>query len=155
MRIHGRWLCSLALAGVLAAPLFGCAKAPLIGKGTLRVTLTATAAANNCGKTTGFPLTFRVLQVNDASAIAGLSLKQVWDKEEKVLGGAFLKKTEGFVDPGRSVQLPVEREDGATAFIVIGNFCQSQGSTWYHVQPLSKGVSVKMIAEATGFRPSK
>lgn len=143
------------LAVLLAAPLAGCAKAPLIGKGTLRVSLAATASANNCGRTTGFPLTFRVLQVNDASAIAGLSLKQVWDKEEKVLAGAFLKKTEGFVDPGRSVELPIEREDGATAFIVVGNFCQTQGSSWYHVQRIDQGVKVKMVAEALGFRPAK
>ena len=155
MRPQGRWLPLLALAILLAAPLSGCAKAPLIGKGTLRVTLTAAATANNCGKANGFPLTFRVIQVSDASAIAGLSLKQVWDKEEKVLGAAFLKKTEGVVDPGRSVQLPIEREDGTTAFIVVGNFCQTDGSSWYHVQPVGKGTKVKMVAEATGFRAAK
>jgi type VI secretion system VasD/TssJ family lipoprotein len=123
-----------------------------VGKGTLRVTLAATATANNCGKAQGFPLTYRLLQVSDPSAMAGLTLKQVWDKEEKVLGSALLKKTEGFVDPGRESVLPVAREDGATAMIVVGNFCQTRGNSWFVVQPLSRGGSVKLTAEATGFR---
>lgn len=128
---------------VLAA---GCAKVPLMGKGALRVVVTATPECNNCGKSTGFPLTYRVLQVNDASALAGLSLTQVWDKEEKVLGAALLKKTESFVDPRQTKELTVEPEAGATAMIVVGNFCRTQGSCWYHVQMLSAGGTVKLDA---------
>lgn len=151
MRLHpnvlkGYRLSVLGLAFVLLPLIGGCAKAPLMGKGTLRVVVTATSDCNNCGKSTGFPLTYRVLQVSDASALAGLSLTQVWDKEEKILGAALLKKTESYVDPGQKKELPVEREKGATAMIVVGNFCRTKGSCWNHVQPLSAGGTVKLSA---------
>lgn len=126
----------------------GCAKAPFVGKGTLHVTLTATAKCNSCGKPTGFPLTYRVLQVTDASVLNGMTLTQLWDKEEKLLGPALLDKTEAFIDPGQSRELPVARKPGAAAMIVVGNFCRSRGSCWYFAQPLAAGASVKLTAGA-------
>ena len=62
----------------------GCAKAPRIGKGSLHIVLTAEGTCNSCGQATGYPLTYRVLQVKDASALTGTTLTQVWDKEEKI-----------------------------------------------------------------------
>ena len=160
MRLHpkvlkGYRLSVLGLALAWLPLLGGCAKAPLMGKGTLRVVVMASRDCNNCGKTTGFPLTYRVLQVSDASAIAGLSLTQLWDKEEKILGPALLKKTESYVDPGQTKELPVEREKGATAMIVVGNFCRTKGSCWNHVQPLSAGGTVKLSAGSNCFTLTK
>lgn len=135
----------VAACGLVA--LSGCAAVGL-GGGPLKVVMTATKDCNNCGRPTGYPLTFRVLQVTDASVISGMTLTQLWDKEEKLLGSALLDRREGFVDPGRSVTLPLERKPGATAVIVIGNFCQSRDICWYYAQSLSKGGRIKLVAGA-------
>ncbi|HEV2105469.1 MAG TPA: type VI secretion system lipoprotein TssJ [Candidatus Eisenbacteria bacterium] len=142
----GRALRVAALAALLALAS-GCA-GKLLGKGTLHVTLTATPDCNSCGRPTGYPLTFRVLQVTDASAITGMSLTQLWDKEDKLLGAAFLDKKESFIDPGETKELPVERKPGAVAMIVVGNFCRSRGSCWFYAQSLARGGSVKLVAGA-------
>jgi type VI secretion system VasD/TssJ family lipoprotein len=137
------------LAAGLASSAFllgGCAKLPIVGKKALKVELRATPDCNSCGRPTGYPLTFRVLQVTDPSLLSGMTLTQLWDKEEKLLGPAMLKKTEGIVDPGRSIDLPVEKQDGATAMVIVGHYCQVTGSCWYYVHYLSKGGSVKLKA---------
>ena len=126
----------------------GCAKAPFAGKGTLHVVLTAGPKCNSCGKATGFPLTYRVLQVTDASVVTGMTLTQLWDKEEKLLGPALLDKREAFIDPGQTRELPIERKPGATAMIVVGNFCRSRANCWYYAQSLAAGGSVKLTAGA-------
>ena len=144
------------LAPALAlAQVSGCAKAPLVGKGTLRVVLTATADCNSCGKPSGYPLTYRVLQVTDASPLTGTSLTQVWDKEDKLLGPALLKKTESFIDPGQSKELPLQREKGVTTLVVVGNFCKTRGACWYFVQPLAQGGTVRLTAGSSCFTAAK
>lgn len=119
-----------------------------LGGGGPRVTLTTTPDLNSCGSTTGYPLTFRVLQVSDAGAITGMTLSQLWDKEQQLLGPALIERRESFVDPGRTVTLALEKKPGATALVVVGNFCQSRDQCWYHVHPLSEGSRVRLQAGA-------
>jgi type VI secretion system VasD/TssJ family lipoprotein len=136
-----------ALALLVLAPLLaGCAKVPLVGKGGLKVQMTATADCNSCGKGTGYPLTYRVLQVTDASLLTGMSLTQLWDKEEKLLGPALLERSESFIDPGQTKTLSFERAEGAAAVVVVANFCRSAGPCWYYAQPFSRGGTVKVVA---------
>ncbi len=146
-------------AGVFALAvlsLASCAKAPLIGhKSTLHIVLTAEGTCNSCGQVTGYPLTYRVVQVKDASALTGTTLTQVWDKEEKLLGSAFISKTEAYIDPGQSRELPLKLEKDATAVVVIGNFCKAKGSCWYFVQPLASGGTVKLTAGTGCFTATK
>ena len=137
---------ALAIAMLLSA---GCAKLPFMGKSSLHVTLTAAKDCNSCGKPNGYPLTYRVLQVTDASAITGATLTQFWDREDKLLGAALLKKSESHIDPGGKAELAVDKAPGVTAMIVEGNFCKTSGSCWYYVQPLAKGGSVKLVAGST------
>jgi type VI secretion system VasD/TssJ family lipoprotein len=139
---------ALALAAtclLVLAP--SCAKVGL-GGGAPKVTVSAARDCNSCGRDSGYPLTFRVLQVTDVSAITGMTLTQLWDKEEKLLGPALLGRREAFVDPGRSVTIALEKKPGATAIIVLGNFCQSRDQCWYFAQPLSQGSRVKLVAGA-------
>ena len=126
-----------------------------MGKGTLHVTLVAAADCNSCGKASGYPLTYRVLQVTDASPINGASLTQLWDKEEKMLGPALLKKAEAVINPGQTRELPLQREKGATAMIIVGSFCKTKGTCWYYVQPLANGGSVKLSAGSNCFSAAK
>ncbi len=133
---------------MLAAFTAGCAAAPFAGPGTLHVTLTATAKCNSCGKPTGFPLTYRVLQVTDASVVNGMTLTQLWDKEATLLGAKLLDSREAFIDPGQSSELPITRKPGATAVIVVGNFCRSRGNCWYYAQSLETSAIVKLTAGA-------
>jgi type VI secretion system VasD/TssJ family lipoprotein len=143
-------------ASVFALALIaGCAKLPFVGKPMLHVFLTAAADCNSCDKPSGYPLTYRVLQVTDASALTGASLTQVWDKEEKLLGGALLKKTDAYIDPGQARELPLEPAPGAKSLVVVGNFCKSKGSCWYYVQSLSKSGTVKLIAGSSCFTEGK
>ncbi len=147
--VRSRVAGALLLAAVLLA---GCAKVPLVGKTQgLRVTMTAEGTCNSCGQSTGYPLTYRVVQVKDASALTGTTLTQVWDKEEKILGSAFVSKTEAVIDPGQTRALPIARAKDATAMVVIGNFCKTKGSCWYYVQPFASGGSVKLTAGSTCF----
>ena len=139
----------LAIAAALLAVLpfaTGCAKVPIVGKSTLHVTLTAAADCNSCGKPAGYPLTYRVLQVTDAAVVNGMTLTQLWDKEEKLLGPALLDRKEAFIDPGQTRELPIEKKPGATAVIVVGNFCRAKGNCWYYAKSLSKGGTVKLVA---------
>lgn len=143
-----RRLAAGAVLFALAALAAGCAKAPFVGKGTLHVTLTAAADCNSCGRPGGYPLTYRVLQVTDASVVNGMTLTQLWDKEEKLLGPALLEKKDAFIDPGQKRELAIEKKPGAGALIVVGNFCRSRGSCWYFAQSLARGASVKLVAGA-------
>jgi type VI secretion system VasD/TssJ family lipoprotein len=131
----------------LALLLPSCAKVGL-GGGAPKVSVRASTDCNSCGRASGYPLTFRVLQVTDASVLSGMTLTQLWDKEEKLLGPALLDKREAFVDPGRSVSIALEKKPGATAVIVVGNYCQSREQCWYYAQPLSQGRTVKLLAGA-------
>lgn len=135
----------VALGALLLAG--SCAKVGL-GGGAPKVTVTAARDCNSCGRDSGYPLTFRVLQVTDPSAITGMTLTQLWDKEQALLGPALLDRREAFVDPGRTVTVALEKKPGATAVIVVGNFCQSRDQCWYFVQPLSQGSKVKLVAGA-------
>jgi type VI secretion system VasD/TssJ family lipoprotein len=138
---------------VLLAGLFllsGCAVKGL-GKRSLSVSLTAAADCNSCGRPTGNPLQYRVLQVKDASVMTGMALTQLWDKESEKLGAALLDRREAFIDPGKTQRLQVVRKPEATAMIVVGNFCRSRGTCWYYAQPLSQGGSVKLVAGADCF----
>jgi len=158
MRLSDSAVVRASGAGVLvfvALLLAGCAKAPLINKGNLHVVLAAEGTCNSCGQTTGYPLTYRVLQVKDASALTGTTLTQVWDKEEKILGAAFINKTEASIDPGQARELPLERAKDAVAVVVIGNFCKAKGSCWYYVQPLTSGGTVKLTAGPGCFTATK
>jgi type VI secretion system VasD/TssJ family lipoprotein len=114
----------------------------------LRLTVAATPDLNRCGKATGYPLTFRVLQVTDPSVLTGMSLTQIWNKESSLLGPSLLDRREFVVDPGQTASVPVERKPGAVAVIVVGNFCRPRGSCWYYARPLAQGKGVRLTAGA-------
>jgi len=149
--IHPQAAKYVGVAALAAACLLtlapSCAKVGL-GGGAPRVTVTAARDVNSCGSDTGYPLTFRVLQVSDAGAITGMTLSQLWDKEQALLGPALIDRREAFVDPGRTMTLSLEKKPGVTAVIVIGNFCQSRDQCWYFAQPLSQGSRIKLLAGA-------
>lgn len=131
-----------AAAALVLLALSGC------GAPMLKLTLVASPDLNKCGKATGYPLTYRVLQVTDPSVLSGMSLTQLWNKESNLLGPALLDRREFVVDPDQTRTVPIERKPGAVAVVVVGNFCRPRGSCWYHAQPLSKGGSVKLTAGA-------
>lgn len=133
---HGTALVLLVVSALLAT---GCAS-------TLKVTLTAAPDLNSCGKPAGYPLTYRILQVTDASVVTGMSLTQLWGKEAALLGPALLDTKESFIDPGAKKRLPIEKKPGAAGIIVVGNYCKPRGDCWYVARPLSKGTSLKLVA---------
>lgn len=139
-----------AATGLLAA---GCAKVPLVGgKPSISVRLIATANCNNCGKSNGYPLTFRVLQVTDPTLLTGTTLAQVWDHEDKLLGEGLVARNEDVIDPGTRKELKFERNAKAKAVVVEGNFCKTQGSCWYYVKPLKGGgATIQLGVEASCF----
>lgn len=110
------------------------------------MTLRAAPDCNSCGKKAGYPLTYRVLQVTDPAVVTGMSLTQLWGKEATLLGPALLDTKESFIDPGAKKLLPVEKKPGATAVVVVGNYCRPRGTCWYIAQPLSKGKSIRLLA---------
>ena len=144
----------LLLAVALLVP--SCAKLPLVGSGpgiTLRVT--AGPQCNSCGKSRGYTLHFRILQVKDAAALAATKPEDVWDHEEALFGGALLKDAQGkaivedMIDPGASKSISVPRIPKAAQLVFLGNFCKTQGSCWYLIKPLKGkgGASVDLFVD--------
>lgn len=138
-----------AIGAALLAALTGCAKVPLVGGKAISVDLQASDKCNNCGKATAQPLEFAVLQVTDPSAITGTTLGQIWGKEKSLFGDALLTRDAGFIDPGAKQAFSYEKNPKSKAAIVIGNFCKPDGACWYHLQPLSKGSRIKLMAGAS------
>jgi type VI secretion system VasD/TssJ family lipoprotein len=126
-----------------AALAFSCAKLPLVGSApAVSLHLTAGPQCNSCGKSRGYTLHFRILQVKDATALAATKPEDVWDHEEALLGGALLKDEQGkavfedMIDPGATKTVSVPRIPKAAQLVFLGNFCKTQGSCWYLVKPL-------------------
>lgn len=144
---------------IVAAATTGCAAGGLLkSKPKLKLELRSTANLNNCGRTAAAPLRVRLLQVTDAAALAGAALTQVWGREETFLGGAFVARSEDAIDPASKKEVPaIELDPKARAVVVVGNFCKTQGSCWYHVQPRkgNGGISLDLTADASCLRPTK
>jgi type VI secretion system VasD/TssJ family lipoprotein len=142
---RGRLLAGLA-AAILLATVAGCSKVPLVGGDkTVSLRVSALPKANSCGKATGYPLTFRVIQATDASAITGTTLAQLWDREEKLLGPAFVAKNDGVIDPGATQDFKFDRDPKAKVVVFVGNFCRTQGGCWLLVKPA--GSSLKLTID--------
>lgn len=154
--IASRLWSAAALPIGVAALALSCAKLPLVG-GTPAITLKLTAGpqCNSCGKSRGYTLHFRILQVKDATALAATKPEDVWDHEEALLGGALLKDAQGkgvfedMIDPGATKSVSVPRIPKAAALVFLGNFCKTQGSCWYLVKPLkgSGGASLDLFLD--------
>jgi type VI secretion system VasD/TssJ family lipoprotein len=138
-------------AGVLG--VWGCAKVPIVGGASkAKIELRAMPNCNSCGKDQGYPLTFRVVQLTDASPLAGVTLVQLWDHEDKLLGGVFVSKsTNDVIEPGSKKELSVELDDKTRAVVLVGNFCKTSGSCWYHVgtRKGGGGVTMRLLADAS------
>lgn len=156
--MHFRFLTvagTIPLAAALAM-LLSCAKMPLVG-GTpmLSIKISSTPDANSCGRGTGNSLYFRILQVSDANTVTGLALAQLWDKEDKVLGPALLAKNEEVIDAGSSRELKLERNAAAKAVVVVGNFCNTEGTCWRIIHPASAGSKLTLMVDASCLRQTK
>lgn len=140
----------------LAALAVGCAKVPVVGgKPQVTLRLAAVPKANSCGQDVGNSMTFRLVQVTDASGMTGASLAQFWDREDKVLGAAFLSRHDGVIDPGKAAEFKFERDEKAKAVVFVGSFCKPQGNCWYYTRPLSKGSTLKLTIDEFCLRESK
>jgi type VI secretion system VasD/TssJ family lipoprotein len=135
----------LALAVlVVALAVSSCSLLPFMrGKPVIRVSFTATADLNSCGKSGSAPLTLRVFQVTDASALTGegTTLSQVWQKADAGLGAAFIgpDQKRRLVVGQPAEEITLDRDPKARAVVVVGNFCKTQGSCWFIVRPLKGG----------------
>lgn len=141
---------------VLLCLLSGCSSLPFIGgKPKANVKMTAAANCNDCGKGVGAPLRYRILQLRDGSVLTGVSAADLWDKEEKLLGAAFIARSQDMViEPGAKKSLTVELDPEARAVAVVGDFCKTQGSCWYYVRNRKGGgVGISLVAEAACVRP--
>jgi type VI secretion system protein VasD len=135
--------------------LSGCSSLPFIGgKPKANVRMTASATSNDCGKGTGAPLRFRILQLRDGSVLTGVSVADLWDKEDKLLGAAFIARSQDMViEPGTRKSLSVELDPEARAVAVVGDFCKTQGSCWYDVRSRKGGgLGFDLVAEASCLR---
>jgi type VI secretion system VasD/TssJ family lipoprotein len=148
----GAW-CVVVL---VVAALVSCAKVPIVGgKPQISLKLTSTTVANSCGKGTGNSLYFRVLQVTDATAVGSLTLAQLWDKEDKVLGPALVARSEDVIDAASSREIKIERDPKAKAIVVVGNFCKTEGTCWRVIRPVSAGTSFKLQVDASCLSEAK
>jgi type VI secretion system VasD/TssJ family lipoprotein len=146
----------LAPACAVLLVLASCAKVPLVGgKPTIGLKLSSSADANSCGKGTGNSLYFRVLQLSDATAVASLSLAQLWDKEEKVLGPALLAKSEDVIDAASRRELKIPRDPKAKAIVIVGNFCKTDGTCWRVIRPVSAGTNITLQVDASCLSEAK
>ncbi len=146
--------CHFAILGLALLPVLSCAKVPLVGGSPkIKIEVKADPKCNSCGRGNGNPLTLRILQITDASRAAGITLVQLWDQEEKLLGNALVVggKSEQVVDPGAELTISVPRVPAATAFLVVGNFCRTEGSCWILMKPLDGGGGASIKLRLTEF----
>jgi type VI secretion system VasD/TssJ family lipoprotein len=152
--LRGGTAVALALS---CAVLTGCSSLPFVGgKPSIKLTLEAAPLVNSCGRSSGLPLTVRVLQVSDASALSGATLDHLWDREEKVLGSALLSHADVVVDPGTRKETSIDRVAQAKTAVVVGNFCKAEGTCWYLIKPLKgKSTTIKLALDPACLHETK
>jgi type VI secretion system VasD/TssJ family lipoprotein len=132
--------------------IVSCAKVPIVGKSSdIEIEVAADPNCNSCGNPNGNPLMLRVLQVTDASSLAGLSLVQLWDYEEARLGDGLVEKREATVEPGAKKVLMTKRQAKATTVVLVGNFCRTEGRCWYLTRTLPEGSGISFKVRAQQF----
>jgi type VI secretion system VasD/TssJ family lipoprotein len=138
---------TILLAALLVVGSLSCAKGG--GKRTFTLEVTTLAKANSCGQETGNSLSFRIVQVTDATPIAGVPLANVWDREERVFGAAFVAKKDGYVDPGlpKKARFQYELDPKAKAVVFVGSFCKPEGECWYVTRSLDKGRTLRLTID--------
>lgn len=141
---------ALLVIAAFAVPLASCAKGG--GKKTMTLRLTSVPMANACGKPTGNSLSFRLLQVTDASALAGIPLDKAWDREDKVFGAALLSMKEGYIDPDTTLKIKYEFDPKTKAVIFVGAFCKPEGNCWYFVKPMTKSGTLSLTIDESCVR---
>ena len=157
MRSARRWSGATRLAfgvggliGLLG--LSSCSLLPFLhGKPVIRVKFTTSADLNNCGKAGTAPLTLRVFQVTDASALTGerTTLSRVWRHETDEFGTVLVgSPLEQVLRAGQPAELSLDRDPKAKAVVVVANFCKTQGSCWFVVRPLKGGGGAKLELNA-------
>src|SRR6267143_2222248 len=98
-------LAVIMLALVALVLSSGCAA---MGKGTpkgklVALKMTASSRLNNCGRQVPLVLHYRIVQVTDATPLAGMKLENVYDRESEMLGGAFVSRGPDLtIEPGAS-----------------------------------------------------
>jgi type VI secretion system VasD/TssJ family lipoprotein len=136
----------------VAFTVSSCSLLPFMrGKPVIKVSFTATADLNSCGKAGSAPLHLRVFQVTNASALTseGTVCSKVWKKEAEALGSTFIEPAEQQVlMVGQPLEIRLERDPKARAVVVVGNFCKPQGSCWFIVKPLKGGGGAKLFVTA-------
>jgi len=145
----------------VALTVSSCSLLPFMrGRPVICVSFTAAADLNSCGKSGSAPLTLRVFQVTDVSALTSerVILSQLWRNEETVLGSVFVGPAQQQVlVVGQPAELRLDRDPKARAVVVVGNFCKTQGSCWFIVSPLKGGGGAKLgvTAGATCLQETK
>jgi len=111
------------------------------GKLTLHVT-----AASTLNSTTGHEagqVLVKVYQLKDTNAFQHASFEDLWKRDVAVLGYSILRQTQFMVQPGSSVDMPIERNTAARYLGVVAIFKDPQGEQWRAVKELS-GERVKI-----------
>jgi len=105
-----------------------------------------------------YPLSYKVIQVTDSRPIAGMKLERLWGHEQDLLRGVFVNVTpQVVVEPkAHKEEKPVTIEKTTKAVIVLGNFCKTSGSCFYHVEPFDgKSLVIDLTADASCFVSNK
>jgi len=115
------------------------------------VRMTATSRLNNCGKAVPLVLHYRMVQVTDATPLAGMKLENIYDREAEMLGGAFVARGPDLtIEPGTShTDAPVRLDARTKAVVVIGNFCKTQGSCFYFAKTLPLKMKKNLFLDLT------
>jgi type VI secretion system VasD/TssJ family lipoprotein len=155
-------LATTLLALVALVLSAGCAS---MGKSTpkgklVTIKMTATNRLNNCGRQVPLVLHYRVVQVTDATPLAGMKLENVYDRESEMLGGAFVSRGPDLtIEPGTSRQdAPVQIDPRTRAVVVLGNFCKTRASCFYFAQTvpakMKKNLALDLTADSTCIGPT-
>jgi type VI secretion system VasD/TssJ family lipoprotein len=144
----------------VALAVSSCSQLPFLrGKPVICVSFTAAADLNSCGKSGSAPLTLRVFQVTDASALTSerTTLSRVWNEPEELKPVLVGPVPQQVLVVGTPAEIRLDRDPKARAVVVVGNFCKTQGSCWFIVRPLKGGGGAKLdvTAAATCLQETK
>ena len=155
----GRFGLALAVLAV-ALTVSSCSLLPFMrGKPVIRVSFTAAADLNSGCKSGSAPLTLRVFQVTDASALTSerTTLSRVWNEPEELKPVIVGPVPQQVLVVGQPAEIRLDRDTKARAVVVVGNFCKTQGSCWFVVRPFKGGGGAKLgvTAGATCLQETK
>jgi type VI secretion system protein VasD len=146
-----KFACCLAVLGIAAAALSGCAGPRPIEPAPYTVVIRADTGINPDRDNRAMPVQVRLYELKNSSNFESIDFYTLFDKDDQALGGNVLSKEQLMLQPGQSVTLVRKANPEARMLGVYVAFRSVEKSAWRAVAPLPQA---KEISRWWPFSPS-